>query len=135
VGRIPWLLAAGYTGPIICSRPSAKLLPLVLEDAFKLGISRDRQLLEQYLATIVETIGDYSAHAEQQGLVEFVAGMKEKLKDIRLVHGEEHANQALREKLKALAPCGTEPDFTYTDIKAFSGRDGLEIQRTMRDEW
>jgi len=52
VGRIPWLLAAGYTGPIICSRPSAKLLPLVLEDAFKLGISRERHLLERYLSTI-----------------------------------------------------------------------------------
>ena len=50
----------------------------------------------------VETIGGYSAHADQQGLVEFVAGMKETPKDIRLVHGEEHAKQALREKLEAL---------------------------------
>ncbi len=52
VGRIPWLLAAGFDGPIICSRPSAKLLPLVLEDAFKLGISRDRTLVERYLKQI-----------------------------------------------------------------------------------
>ncbi len=29
VGRIPYLLAAGYQGPIICSEPSAKLLPLL----------------------------------------------------------------------------------------------------------
>ena len=36
IGRIPYLLAAGFEGPIICSEPSAKLLPLVLEDAFKL---------------------------------------------------------------------------------------------------
>lgn len=56
VGRIPWLLAAGFDGPIICSRPSAKLLPLVLEDAFKLGISRDRTLVEQYLNKIAERI-------------------------------------------------------------------------------
>ncbi len=41
VGRIPALLAAGYRGPILCSEPSAKLLPLVLEDAYKLGISAD----------------------------------------------------------------------------------------------
>ena len=27
VGRIPWLLAAGFKGPIYCSEPSAKLLP------------------------------------------------------------------------------------------------------------
>jgi metallo-beta-lactamase family protein len=33
VGRIPYLLAAGFTGPIICSEASAKLLPLVLADA------------------------------------------------------------------------------------------------------
>ena len=33
VGRIPALLAAGFRGPILCSEPSARLLPLVLEDA------------------------------------------------------------------------------------------------------
>lgn len=27
VGRIPYLLAAGFSGPIICSEPSAVLLP------------------------------------------------------------------------------------------------------------
>lgn len=52
VGRIPWLLAAGFRGPILCSEPSARLLPLVLEDAFRLGISRDRQLLDAYLKRI-----------------------------------------------------------------------------------
>lgn len=31
VGRIPYLLAAGFKGPIICSKPSVKLLPIVLE--------------------------------------------------------------------------------------------------------
>ena len=40
VGRLPWLLAAGFKGPILCSQPSAKLLPLVLEDAFKLSIRK-----------------------------------------------------------------------------------------------
>lgn len=29
VGRIPYLLAAGFKGPIFCSEPSAKLLPIV----------------------------------------------------------------------------------------------------------
>ena len=56
VGRIPWLLAAGFDGPIICSQPSAKLLPLVLEDAFKLGISRDRRRVERYLKQIESRI-------------------------------------------------------------------------------
>lgn len=56
VGRIPWLLAAGFDGPIICSQPSAKLLPLVLEDAFKLGISRDQAQAERYLTEIESRI-------------------------------------------------------------------------------
>tara|TARA_R100001143_G_scaffold62680_1_gene66655 strand:+ start:1852 stop:3324 length:1473 start_codon:yes stop_codon:yes gene_type:complete len=56
VGRIPWLLAAGYRGPILCSEPSAKLLPLVLEDAFQLGISRDQKLVNQYINMIEQRI-------------------------------------------------------------------------------
>lgn len=56
VGRIPYLLAAGFKGPIICSEPSAKLLPIVLEDAFKLGVSRDQQLVEQYIKLIASRI-------------------------------------------------------------------------------
>ncbi len=56
VGRIPYLLAAGFTGPIICSEPSAKLLPIVLEDAFKLGVSRDQHLVEQYIKLIASRI-------------------------------------------------------------------------------
>lgn len=56
VGRIPYLLAAGYKGPILCSEPSAKLLPIVLEDAFKLGISRDQKRVERYLELIEQRI-------------------------------------------------------------------------------
>ena len=52
VGRIPYLLAAGFKGPILCSEASARLLPIVLEDAFKLGISRDQPKVEHYLALI-----------------------------------------------------------------------------------
>ena len=56
VGRIPYLLAAGFSGPIICIEPSAKLLPIVLEDAFKLGVSRDQHLVEQYIKLIAGRI-------------------------------------------------------------------------------
>jgi metallo-beta-lactamase family protein len=52
VGRIPYLLAAGFEGPILCSEPSAKLLPIVLEDAFKLGISRDQARVQRYIERI-----------------------------------------------------------------------------------
>lgn len=56
VGRIPYLLAAGFKGPILCSEPSAKLLPIVLEDAFKLGVSRDQDKVERYIKLIEQRI-------------------------------------------------------------------------------
>ncbi|PKO58159.1 MAG: MBL fold hydrolase [Betaproteobacteria bacterium HGW-Betaproteobacteria-19] len=56
VGRIPWLLAAGFKGPILCSEPSAKLLPVVLADAFALSVSRDRQTVERYLKLVESRI-------------------------------------------------------------------------------
>lgn len=49
VGRIPFLLAAKFRGPIYCSPPSAVLLPLVLEDAVQVGVTRDRRLVERFL--------------------------------------------------------------------------------------
>jgi metallo-beta-lactamase family protein len=56
VGRLPYLLAAGYKGPILCSEPSAKLLPLVLEDAFRLTISDDNRQVQQYLDQVGKRI-------------------------------------------------------------------------------
>jgi len=52
VGRIPYLLVAGFDGPIYCSEPSAALLPLVLEDAVKIGFTRNRQLVERFLKVL-----------------------------------------------------------------------------------
>lgn len=52
IGRLPYLLAAGYSGPIFCSYPSAKLLPLVIEDAFKIGFTRDEKLVKQFLRKV-----------------------------------------------------------------------------------
>lgn len=51
-GRLPWLLAAGFKGPIFCSEPSARLLPTVLADAFQVGVTRDRALVERYLKMV-----------------------------------------------------------------------------------
>ncbi len=56
VGRIPYLLAAGFKGLIICSEPSAVLLPLVLEDAIKVGFTRNRQLINRFLKTLKQQI-------------------------------------------------------------------------------
>ena len=56
VGRIPNLLAAGFDGPILCSEPSARLLPIVLEDAFHLAIGHDPRELERYLSIVEQRL-------------------------------------------------------------------------------
>ncbi|EXF43999.1 beta-lactamase domain-containing protein [Pseudomonas sp. BAY1663] len=48
----------------------------------------------------VTSIGGYSAHADQQGLVEFVTGMREWPRDIRIVHGEREAKRILAAQLR-----------------------------------
>jgi metallo-beta-lactamase family protein len=52
VGRIPYLIAAGFNGPIYCTKASAILLPLVLEDALKMGVTRDEKLISAFLQQI-----------------------------------------------------------------------------------
>ncbi|MCF7994756.1 MAG: MBL fold metallo-hydrolase [Chromatiaceae bacterium] len=56
VGRLPYLLAAGYRGPILTSPASSELLPLVLEDALKVGFTRDQRLIERVLAMLQSRI-------------------------------------------------------------------------------
>lgn len=54
VGRIPYLLAAGFRGPIYCSQASAQLLPLVLQDALEVGFTRNRALIDKFIALLRE---------------------------------------------------------------------------------
>ncbi|SDI51646.1 metallo-beta-lactamase family protein [Pseudomonas flavescens] len=49
----------------------------------------------------VHSIGGYSAHADQAGLVEFVTAMEEWPGEIRFVHGEEGAKAVLAYVLAA----------------------------------
>ena len=56
VGRIPYLLAAGFSGPIYCSQPSALLLPVVLEDALKIGVTRNRSLILRVMRKLKQMI-------------------------------------------------------------------------------
>ncbi len=56
VGRIPYLLAAGFKGPIYCSEASALLLPMVLEDALKVGFTQDKALISRVLAQLKKQI-------------------------------------------------------------------------------
>ena len=52
VGRLPWLLTAGFRGPIYCTRATALLLPMVIEDALKVGVTRDRDLITAVINTL-----------------------------------------------------------------------------------
>jgi metallo-beta-lactamase family protein len=45
VGRLPYLLMAGFKKKILCSVATAQLIPLVLEDALKIGFTRDTKLI------------------------------------------------------------------------------------------
>lgn len=56
VGRIPYLLAAGFNKPIYCSPASAKLLPLVIEDALKVGVTREQKLIDTCLNLLQKLI-------------------------------------------------------------------------------
>ncbi|WP_339651703.1 MBL fold metallo-hydrolase [Halopseudomonas pelagia] len=52
IGRLPWLLAAGFKQPIHCTEPSALLMPTVLEDAFLVGVKRDKNLAERFVQQV-----------------------------------------------------------------------------------
>lgn len=56
VGRIPFLLAAGYQGQIYCSPPTAELLVPSLEEAVQSGIPLDTDLMRRGLAAIPDRI-------------------------------------------------------------------------------
>jgi metallo-beta-lactamase family protein len=56
VGRIPYLLAAGFRGPIYCAEPTAVLLPLVLEDAIRVGFTRDARLVRRFLSVLQKSL-------------------------------------------------------------------------------
>jgi len=56
VGRIPYLLAAGFKGPIFTTLASASLLPLVIEDALKVGVTRDPKIIKACLSLLNKRI-------------------------------------------------------------------------------
>ena len=56
VGRIPYLMAAGFKGPIYCSEPTAELLPLVLEDAVEIGFTRNKGFIRKFLKLLQSRI-------------------------------------------------------------------------------
>ena len=66
VGRLPYLIAAGFKGPIFCSKASALLLPTVLEDALKISFTRDKRQIEHFLAIIKKQLRPLEYNGWQQ---------------------------------------------------------------------
>lgn len=62
IGRIPYLLEAGFRGPIYCTRPTAKLMPLMLEDAIRLGITKKKNFIEQLVKEIKQLLRPIAYH-------------------------------------------------------------------------
>jgi metallo-beta-lactamase family protein len=56
VGRIPYLLEAGFHKPIYCTPPTAQFLPIMLEDAIRLGITRNKKIIANVLKSVRELI-------------------------------------------------------------------------------
>ena len=52
IGRLPWLLAAGFKGPIYCTHATAELVPLMLEDGLKLQLGLHYHQRQQVLNII-----------------------------------------------------------------------------------
>ncbi len=49
VGRIPYLLAAGFNKPIYATTATAALLPIVITDALKIGVTKNKRLIDLYI--------------------------------------------------------------------------------------
>jgi metallo-beta-lactamase family protein len=56
VGRLPYLLAVGFKGPIFCSEATALLLPTVLEDALKISFTRDPHQIRHFLEILAKQL-------------------------------------------------------------------------------
>ncbi len=56
IGRIPYLLQAGFRGPIYCSRPTARLMPIMLEDALQLSITRNKRVIKEFLGDLKQRL-------------------------------------------------------------------------------
>jgi len=48
IGRLPWLLAAGFRGPIYATEATAALLPLMLEDGLKIHLGLNKLQCERF---------------------------------------------------------------------------------------
>lgn len=62
VGRLPWLLAAGYRGPIYCTPATAELLPMLLSDSLTLQLGLARAQVQHILNLIKKQLRPIEYH-------------------------------------------------------------------------
>ncbi|KKD61327.1 metallo-beta-lactamase [Grimontia sp. AD028] len=66
IGRLPWLLAAGFSSPIYCTFATAKLVPMMLDDSLGLqqGLKRkDRQRILKLIEALTIPVDYGSWHS------------------------------------------------------------------------
>jgi metallo-beta-lactamase family protein len=56
------------------------------------------------ISAAVHTISGYSAHADQNGLINFVKRIRHKPKCIKILHSDDYAEEILAEKYQQLLP-------------------------------
>jgi len=101
VGRLPYLLAAGFKGPILCSEPSAVLLPLVIEDALKIGFTRNARLIEQFQAQLQKQLVPLAYGKWHTVVNDHALAMRVKLKRAGHILGSSYVEVALNDKAES----------------------------------
>ncbi len=94
VGRVPALLAAGYNGPIYCTAATALLLPAVIEDALKVGITRNSRLISEVLKRLGKQLIPVD-YAKWQQLTGFESQVKVKFKPAGHIIGSAYIEVAV----------------------------------------
>lgn len=56
IGRLPWLLEAGFDFPIYCTPATAELVPLMLDDGLKIQLGLDNEERESIISAIERKI-------------------------------------------------------------------------------
>lgn len=62
IGRLPWLLAAGFNQPIYCTQATAELIPLMLDDGLKLQLGLNQKQREKVLNHLKKLIMPLEYH-------------------------------------------------------------------------
>ncbi len=101
VGRLPWLLAAGYKGPIYCTEASAELVPLMLEDGLKLQLGM--------------------RHHQRENVLDFVRTLIRPCPYSQWIEIEEHASLRFQPAGHILGSAYVEFRLSNNEVVVFSG--------------